>query len=111
MRFFGSTPPSIPQLESFDPEIRVVEYLATRRSDAERGPQVRLCSADARIRMLTEGELAWVRGARGQQLAEVVVDDEIPEWACALRDVPGVVLSELVRVTKPDLDSPRRTTV
>lgn len=106
MQFIRSAP--LPKF-GFQPELRVVEYTATRMTDAERGPQARMCSADARIRMLVDGELAWVHGERGQQLAEVVIDDTIPEHFCALRDVPGVVLSEAVRVIKPDLDSPKRT--
>ncbi len=108
MRFFGSSP-SVPGLASFQPELCVIEYIATRRDEPDRGPQVRLCSADAKVRLLAEGELAWVQGARGQQLAELAIDDDIPEYSCALRDVPGVVLSERVRVVKPDLDSPKRT--
>lgn len=106
MRFFRASPP--PSLISFQPELRVIEYIATRRGEPERGPQVRLCSADAKLRLLSDGELAWIQGSRGQQLAEVVIDDDIPGYSCALRDVPGVVLSEQVRVVKPDLDSPRR---
>lgn len=107
MRHFGSAPPT--SLGSFQPELRVIEYIATRRGEPERGPQVRMCSTDAKLRLLSDGELAWIQGSRGQQLAELMIDDSIPEYACALRDVPGVVLSEQVRVVKPDLDSPRRT--
>jgi hypothetical protein len=32
-------------------------YIATRKGDAERGPQVRLTTGDARDRLLEEGEL------------------------------------------------------
>lgn len=107
MDFFRPTPsPSIPP---FRPELRVIEYVATTRDEPERGPQVRLSPADAKLRLLSDGELAWVQGARGQQLAELIIDDSIPQHSCALRDVPGVVLSESVCVLKPDLDSPRRT--
>ena len=106
MAFFRQSP--IPTIPSFQPELRVIEHRATRRDEQERGPQVRMCGADARLRLLTDGELAWVQGPRGQQLAEVVVDEEIPEHDCALRDMPGVVVSESVRVVKPDLDTPRR---
>lgn len=107
MKFFGSSPTSSENL--FQPELRVIEYLATRKDDTERGPQVRLSGADARFRMLTEGELAWVRSERGQQLAEVVVDETVPLHACVLRDIPGVLAAEPVRVVKPDLDTPNRT--
>lgn len=107
MRFFKSAAP--PSLASFQPELRVIEYVGTRRGEPDRGPQIRLCSSDAKLRLLTDGELAWVQTPRGQQLAELMIDDSIPEYACALRDVAGVVLSEQVRVVKPDLDSPKRT--
>ncbi len=107
MKFFGSSP--TPSEKGFQPELRVIEYVATRKSDLERGPQVRLSGVDARFRMLADGELAWVRGARGQQLAEVLIDDTLPQHACGLRDIPGILPSEAVRVVKPDLDTPNRT--
>ena len=65
-----------------------------RKDDPERGPQVRLCDLDARFRLLSEGELAWVRGERGQQLAEVVIDDSFPQHTCGLRDIPGVLAAD-----------------
>ncbi|MDQ2891155.1 MAG: hypothetical protein M3R65_11490 [Gemmatimonadota bacterium] len=108
MKLFGSTP--IPALDSaFQPELRVVDYMATRKDDTARGPQVRLCGLDARFRLLSNGELAWVRGARGQQLAEVLIDEAFPQHTCGLRDIPGVLAAESVRVVKPDLDTPDRT--
>lgn len=107
MKFFRSSPRHSDSV--FQPELRVVDYVATRKGDTERGPQVRLSGVDARFRLLADGELAWVRGARGQQLAEVVIDDSIPQHACGLRDIPGVLAAESVRVVKPDLDTPNRT--
>ena len=104
MRFSQSA--GIPQLGSFDPELRVVGYIATRLSDAERGPQVRLNPADARLRLLVDGELARVYGPRRQQIAQVVIDDTVAPYTCVLRDLPGVDLAESVRVSKPDLDTP-----
>lgn len=104
MRFTRSE--GVPQLGSFDPELRVAGYIATRLSDPERGPQVRLHPQDARVRMLVDGEIARVAGPRGQQVAEVVIDDTVAQYSCVLRDVPGVDLSETVRVYKPDLDTP-----
>ena len=50
--------------------LRVAGFVATRVSDPERGPQVRLAPVDASDRLLTNGELAWVHGPRRQQLAE-----------------------------------------
>jgi anaerobic selenocysteine-containing dehydrogenase len=107
MKLFGSSP--TPSGSSFQPELRVIEYIATRKDETERGPQVRLSGVDARFRLLQDGELAWVRSARGQQLAEVVIDDSIPQHACGLRDIPGVLAAESVSVVKPDLDTPNRT--
>jgi hypothetical protein len=109
MKFFGKSSPVSGNV--FQPELRVIEYIATRKDETERGPQVRLSGVDARFRLLSEGELAWVRGARGQQLAEVVIDDAIPQHACILRDIPGILVAELVAVVKPDLDTPNRTNV
>ena len=88
--------------------LRVASFVGTRASDPERGPQVRLNADEARSRLLVEGELAWVQGPRRQELATVVVDDSIRRGDCGLRDVAGVTVSEIVRVTKPDLDSHTR---
>lgn len=88
--------------------LRVASFVGTRVSDAERGPQVRLNSDEARARLLVDGELAWVQGPRRQELATVVVDDAMARGDCGLRDVAGASVSELVRVTKPDLDSHTR---
>ena len=88
--------------------LRVAAFVGTRATDPERGPQVRLNSEEARARLLIEGELAWVQGPRRQELATVVVDDSLRRGDCGLRDVAGASVSELVRVTKPDLDSHTR---
>ncbi len=88
--------------------LRVASFVGTRASDPERGPQVRLNSDEARTRLLVDGELAWVQGPRRQELATVVVDDAVARGDCGLRDVAGASVSELVRVTKPDLDSHTR---
>lgn len=110
MAFFRR-PPAAPKLpldfEGYQPELRVIEHVATRKDEPERGPQVRMCAVDARIRMLVDGELAWVRGPRGQQVAALVIDDEVPEHACILRDIASVSVGDAVRVVKPDLDTPR----
>ncbi|HEY5440205.1 MAG TPA: hypothetical protein VIJ90_02860 [Gemmatimonadaceae bacterium] len=88
--------------------LRVASFVGTRASDPERGPQVRLNLEEARARLLVDGELAWVQGPRRQELATVVVDDSIRRGDCGLRDVAGVTMSEVVHVTKPDLDSHTR---
>ena len=88
--------------------LRVSVFVGTRVTDEHRGPQVRLNSEDARVRLLAEGELAWIYGPRRQELATVVIDDAIRRGDVGLRDVAGASVSELVRVVKPDLDSNTR---
>lgn len=86
----------------------VARFIATRRGDPDRGPQVRIHPEDARPRLLAEGELAWVQGPRRQELATVVYAEAVRKGEVELRDVAGVALSELVRVVKPELDSHTR---
>ena len=93
----------------FNTPLQVVGFLATRRGDVERGPQVRLRRDDAEKRQLVEGELAWVQGPRRQELAQVAIDDALPRGGVVLRDVAGLAVSEIVRVTPHDLDSKKRS--
>ena len=88
--------------------LRVAQFIATRMSDAERGPEVRMSPTDAQSRLLVDGELAWVYGPRRQELATVVVDESVKRGDVVLRDIAGASPSELVRVVKPDLDSHTR---
>lgn len=88
--------------------LRVTQFIGTRVSDSERGPQVRLSPSDAQARLLVDGELAWVYGPRRQELATVAVDESVSRGDVVLRDILGVSPSELVRVVKPDLDSHTR---
>jgi anaerobic selenocysteine-containing dehydrogenase len=88
--------------------LRVSQFIGTRVSDSDRGPQVRMSPDDARARLLVDGELAWVHGPRRQELATVVVDESVKRGDVVLRDIAGVSLSEIVRVIKPDLDSHTR---
>lgn len=85
--------------------LRVSELIATRSGDAHRGPAVFLNPADARSRLLNDGELAWVYGPRRHELATVVLDDKVAVGDVVLRDLFGSSPSELVRVIKPDLDT------
>jgi anaerobic selenocysteine-containing dehydrogenase len=62
---------------------------------------------DAKIRLLQDGELAWIQGPRRNELAVVVVDDAVPDGSIRARDIAGVTVTEHVVVSKPDLDSPR----
>jgi anaerobic selenocysteine-containing dehydrogenase len=88
--------------------LRVAQFIGTRITDSDRGPQVRLSPEDAKARLLVDGELAWVYGPRRQELATVVVDESVKRGDVVLRDVAGAAPSELVRVVKPDLDSHTR---
>jgi anaerobic selenocysteine-containing dehydrogenase len=92
----------------FNRPLRVARLIATRSGDAERGPQVALNPADAKVRLLNEGELAWVYGSRRQELAEVKLDPAVTLGDVVLRDVVGSAPSETVRVIKPDLDRPKK---
>lgn len=85
--------------------LRVSQLLATRASDAERGPAVFMHVTDARNRLLNDGELAWVYGPRRHELATVRIDDKVPLGDVVLRDTVAGSPSEIVRVIKPDLDT------
>lgn len=90
-------------------ELRVSELIATRARDPERGPAVFMNTADARSRLLNDGELAWVYGPRRHELATVHLDDNILAGDVVLRDILGASPSETVRVIKPDLDTRGRS--
>ena len=83
----------------------VAELVATRVQDPERGPMVTMNPADAKARLLTAGELAWVYGPRRHELATVRIDSDIKPGNVVLRDISGASPSEVVRVVKPDLDT------
>ena len=88
----------------FNSPLRVAHFSATRRGDAERGPQVRMRADEAVKRLLVEGELVWVNGPRRKELAELVIDDRLGRGDVALRDIAGIAASEIVTVVKPDFD-------
>ena len=92
----------------YNPPLQVVGFLGTRRGDPERGPQVRLRGEEAALRMLMDGEMAWIQGPRRQELATIVVDDAVPKGGIVVRDIAGLAVSEIVTIRKPDLDSPPR---
>lgn|SRR5690348_16010515 len=91
--------------ETLDRPLRVLELVATRKGDERRGPMVMMNPGDARLRLLTDGELAWVYGPRRHELATVRIDDGIRAGDVVLCDVAGASPSEVVRVVKPDLDT------
>lgn len=92
----------------YNPPLRVARLVATRTDDAERGPLVRIRTDDAWLRMVQDGELVWVYGPRRHELATVVVDDSLPRGEVVLRDIVGASPSEVIRLVKPDLDTPPR---
>jgi hypothetical protein len=59
---------------------------------------------EAALRLLNDGEVAWVYGPRRHELATVVLDDGVPRGGVVVRDVSGVAPSEIVRVVKVELD-------
>jgi anaerobic selenocysteine-containing dehydrogenase len=91
---------------SYSPPLQVTGAFGSRRGDADRGPQVRMRAAEAKMRLLQDGELAWVEGPRRKELATVVVDEAIPRGEVVVRDIAGLSVTEIVRVIKPDLDRP-----
>jgi hypothetical protein len=88
--------------------LRVARLIATKRGDEDRGPAVWLNAEEARVRLLADGELAWVYGPRRHELATVHIDDSVSRGDVHLRDVIGASPSELVQLVKPDLDTQMR---
>jgi hypothetical protein len=95
----------------YNPPLQVVGFLGTRRGDPDRGPQVRIRGDEAALRMLSDGEMIWVQGPRRQELATVVIDNAVPRGGLVVRDIPGLAVSEIVRLQKPDYDTPPRRDV
>ena len=91
--------------ETLNRPLRVAGLIVTRQGEPERGPMVIMSLPDARSRLLTDGELAWVYGPRRHELAEVRINLDTREGDVALRDIVGARPSEIVRVVKPDLDT------
>ena len=91
----------------FNPALRVVRFIATRAADPERGTKVWMNEEEARIRLLTNGELVWVYGPRRHELAVLEVDNALSSGQAVLRDVAGVSPSEVVTIVKVNTDAPR----
>ena len=88
-----------------NPPLHVVGFIATRRGDADRGPQARMSTEEAQRRLLNDRELAWVQGPRRTELATIIIDDTVPRGGVVLRDISGAGVSEVIRVQKPDYDT------
>jgi anaerobic selenocysteine-containing dehydrogenase len=93
--------------ERFNPPLRVMQLIATRAGDDERGTEVRMRSDDARMRLISDGELVWVHGPRRQELATVRIDDSLPRGDVVLRNVAGASHSEIVTLEKAAYGTPR----
>jgi hypothetical protein len=85
-----------------NPPLQVVGFIGTKKGDSDRGPLVRLRAAEARLRLIDDGELVWVYGPRRHELAPVVYDEEVPKGGIVVRDIAGVAVSEIVRLVKTD---------
>lgn len=88
---------------AFQP-LQVVGYIATRRTDTERGPLIRIRPDDAAKRLIDDGELVWVYGPRRHELAPVVYDESLPKGGVVVRDLGGLAITEIVRLVKLDID-------
>lgn len=95
-------------MTGYNPPLQVVGFIGSRAGDPERGPLVLINAEEAAVRLLTDGELVWIRGPRRQELAPLRVDDQVPRGGAVLRDIAGVALSEIIRLSRPDLDRPAR---
>ncbi len=84
--------------------LQVVGFIATRKLDAERGPQVRIRPDDATSRSIGDGELVWVYGPRRHELAPAVYDESLPRGGVVVRDLAGLAVTEIVRLVKLDVD-------
>lgn len=96
-------------MAGFQPWLLVSRYIATKKSDPDRGPMVRLHPSEARQRLLEDGELVWVYGPRRHELAVLVIDDGVAPGSVVARDILGVAPAEVVRVVKHDFDAGRST--
>jgi anaerobic selenocysteine-containing dehydrogenase len=91
---------------AYNPPLQVVGFVGTRVSDAERGPLIMLNAEEARLRMITDGELVWVYGPRRHDLTPVKIDDSVPRGGVIARDIAGLAPTEIVRLIKVDTDRP-----
>ncbi len=91
---------------AYNPPLQVVGFVGTRVTDAERGPLILLNAEEARLRMITDGELVWVYGPRRHDLTPAKIDDTVPRGGVIARDIAGLAPTEIVRLIKVDTDRP-----
>ncbi len=96
----------------YNPPLQVVGFVGTRRGDEERGPAISLNREEASLRLLVDGELVFIHGPRRKELAPVIVDDDVPRGGVIVRDIAGVMVCDVIKLVKPDMDrgpQPART--
>ncbi|MGQ0639178.1 MAG: hypothetical protein ACT4P6_00155 [Gemmatimonadaceae bacterium] len=93
----------------YNPPLQVVQFIGTRKGDADRGPQVQINSDEAALRLVQSGELVWVNGPRRNEIAQLVINDAIPRGEVVARDIVGLSITDIVRISKTDMDRPRRS--
>jgi len=101
-----------PRTDLYNPPLQVVGFIGSRRGDADRGPAIMLNREEAQLRMLADGELVFILGPTRKELAPALVDDEVPRGGVVVRDIAGLVVTDIVKLVKPDMDrgpSPART--
>ena len=100
------------QTDLYNPPLQVVGFVGTKRGDEDRGPAISLNREEASLRLLADGELVFIHGPRRKELAPVIVDDEVPRGGVVVRDIAGVMVSDVIKLVKPDMDrgpGPART--
>ena len=75
------------RFSGFSPPLQVIGFVATRASDPERGPMIRMRPDDAIIRLVSNGELVRVLTPRRAELAVLQIDETLPRGGVVLRDV------------------------
>ena len=96
-------------MSPYNPPLQVVHFIGTRKGDADRGPQVQINGNEAALRMVQSGELVWVHGARRNEIAELLVNDDVPRGGVVARDIVGLSITDVVRISKIDLDRTPRS--
>lgn len=86
----------------YNPPLQVIGFIATRVSDADRGPEIRMQAYEAHVRTIHEGELVWIYGPRSHNLATVRIDDSLPRGGVVVRDIVGLAVTEIITLVRID---------
>ena len=60
----------------------------------------------ARKRGIADGDLGWINGARGHELATAIIDNTLPRGGVVVRDVASLAPTEIVRLLRVDDERP-----